>query len=326
MWRGLTIALTFTALATWWPAQAAAATAGTRTGWAVQPTPAPPGSEFYDVFCLSATDCTAVGNYEPSTGPVFPLAEHWNGHTWAIEAAPNPAGSYEDVLIAISCAAASDCVAVGQYVNARSNALTLAEHWNGSMWALTAAHDVPGGSSVLVGVSCTAVTRCVAVGNSSQGTSAGGTVTDVWNGSAWTLSRSDPAPQGYFSAISCTGADNCTAVGTALHGTLAASWNGSTWKRQAMPRPARLNSASLAGVSCLTAAGCTAVGSYYTTGGQQDSLAEHYAHGRWQVQATAAPVSGRILESVWCMTAGCTAAGYLNSVTEGPVGTLAERN
>ena len=385
MRRGLTIALTLTALAAWWPAQAGAAPlaaaatpAGATTRWAVQPTPAPPGSEFYDVFCLSATDCTAVGNYETRTGPVFPLAEHWNGrtwklqatpvppgsdgtsldavsclspanctavgnyqdgtlnyvvlaehwngHAWAIQAAPNPAGNYEDVLIAISCAAAADCVAVGQYIDAQDNARTLAERWNGRTWALTGAHDAPGGgSSVLIGVSCTAVTRCVAIGNWSQGTSVGGTLTDVWNGSAWTLSRSDTAPQGFFSAISCTRTDNCTAVGTALRGALAASWNGRIWRRQAMPQPARLVSASLAGVSCLTAADCTAVGSYYHAGSQA-SLAEHYSGGRWQVQATAAPVSRQMLESVWCMAAGCTAVGYRLSRNGSPAGTLAEHN
>jgi hypothetical protein len=380
MRRGLTIALTLTALATWWPAQAGATTpptAGAGTGWAVQPTPAPPASEFYDVFCLSATDCTAVGNYEPSSGPVLPLAEHWNGHTWAIQAtpaptgsagssldavsctsstnctavgnyqnsplhyvvlaehwngrtwaiqaAPNPAGNYDDVLIGISCAAAASCVAVGQYVSTQQRTLTLAEHWNGSTWALTDAHDAPGNSSVLIGVSCTAVTRCVAIGDSYP-RSADGTLTDVWNGSAWTLSRSDTAQEGTFYAISCTGADSCTAVGGASAGTLAAAWNGSTWAQQAMPHPARLASASLVGVSCLTAADCTAVGSYPTAGSQSASLAEHFAGGRWQVQVTPAPASGRLLESVSCTAAGCTAAGYQNSATAGPVGTLAERN
>ncbi len=95
MRRGVTIALTLTALAAWWPAQAgaeplaaAATPAGATTRWAIQPTPAPPGSEFYDVFCRSATDCTAVGNYQDGTLDYVVLAEHWNGHTWAIEAAP----------------------------------------------------------------------------------------------------------------------------------------------------------------------------------------------------------------------------------------------
>ena len=391
MRRGLTIALTLMALATWWPvaagaaalaaaatpASAAAAPAGATTGWAVQPTPAPPGSEFYGVSCLSATDCTAVGNYQNSSGPVLPLAEHWNGSTWAIqatpappgsagssldavscvssancsavgnyqnsplhyvvlaehwdgrtwtiEAAPNPAGNDNDVLIAVSCAAAADCVAVGQYVDRQQRTLTLAEHWNGSTWALTDAHDAPGNSSVLIGVSCTAVTRCVAIG-ASYPRPADGTLTDVWNGSAWTLSRSDTAQRGTFYAISCTGADSCTAVGGAASGTLAASWNGSTWTQQAMPHPARLASASLTGVSCATATDCTAVGSYPTAGSQSASLAERYSGRRWRVQATASPVAGRILDSVACTTAGCTAAGFRKSATTGPVGTLAEHD
>jgi hypothetical protein len=380
MRRGLTIALTLTALATWWPAAAGAATptqAGTGAGWAVQPTPAPPASEFYDVSCLSATDCTAVGNYQDSAGPVLPLAEHWNGstwaiqpapappgsagtsldavscvsptnctavgnyqnsplhyvvlaehwdgHTWAIQAAPNPAGNDDDVLIAVSCAGASSCVAVGQYVDAQQRTRTLAEHWNGSTWALTDAHDAPGDSSVLIGVSCTAVTRCVAIGDSYP-RPADGTLTDVWNGSAWTLSRSDTAQQGTFYAISCTGADSCTAVGGAHSGTLAASWNGSTWTQQAMPHPARLDSASLAGVSCGPAAGCTAVGSFQIAGSQHAALAEHFSGGRWQVQATASPAGAKLLQSVSCTAAGCTAVGFHNSATTGPTGTLAERD
>ena len=374
MRRGLTIAVTIAALATWWPAMAGAA-----TGWVLQPTPAPPASALYGVSCPSATSCTAVGNYTSSAGTELPLAEHWDGSTWTIQATPappgtpvsrldavscatatdctavgnyessspdqfsllaehwdgstwtiqatpNPAGTYFSTPSGISCATAADCVVVGNADSTKGPIVTLAEHWNGSTWALTAAHDVPGSvSSALTAVSCTAVTRCVAIGDSYP-RSADGTLTDVWNGSAWTLTRSDTAQEGTFYAISCTGADSCTAVGGASAGTLAASWNGSTWAQQAMPRTARLDAASLVGVSCTPAAGCTAVGAYQLADLQPASLAEQYSGGRWQVQATARPAAARILEAVSCTAAGCTAAGFHYSGTTGQAGTLAERD
>jgi len=40
------------------------------------------------VSCLSATACTAAGDYLNSSGVYATLAEHWNG-TWAIQSTPN---------------------------------------------------------------------------------------------------------------------------------------------------------------------------------------------------------------------------------------------
>jgi hypothetical protein len=42
------------------------------------------------VSCKSAAACTAVGDDENSAGSYAPLAEAWNGTSWAIETTPNP--------------------------------------------------------------------------------------------------------------------------------------------------------------------------------------------------------------------------------------------
>jgi hypothetical protein len=63
------------------------------TSWAIQATPNPTGVKgtfLSGVSCKSAAACTAVGDYENSAGSYAPLAEAWNGTSWAIETTPNP--------------------------------------------------------------------------------------------------------------------------------------------------------------------------------------------------------------------------------------------
>jgi hypothetical protein len=65
------------------------------TAWAIQKTPNPSGtdsSDLYGVSCTSAWACTAVGDYETSTG-IGTLAERWNGTAWAVQSTPNPGGA-----------------------------------------------------------------------------------------------------------------------------------------------------------------------------------------------------------------------------------------
>jgi hypothetical protein len=55
------------------------------TNWAVQPVPLPAGAFeaiLNGVSCPTATDCTAVGDYNVSTTGGVPFAEQWNGSTW----------------------------------------------------------------------------------------------------------------------------------------------------------------------------------------------------------------------------------------------------
>jgi hypothetical protein len=78
-----------------------------------RPTPNPAGgtfSAFYGgVSCASATACTAVGAYNNTTGP---LAERWNGTSWKIQRAPNPAVA-GSIFYGVSCTSAAACTAVG---------------------------------------------------------------------------------------------------------------------------------------------------------------------------------------------------------------------
>ena len=81
--------------------------------WSIQPQPNPPAedSTLFGVSCPTATDCTAVGEFESSSET---LSEQWNGNSWAVQSTPNPLGATRSQLIGTSCWSAS---AAGDYNN-----------------------------------------------------------------------------------------------------------------------------------------------------------------------------------------------------------------
>ena len=323
MRRGLMIVVTAVSVAVWCVGAASAA-----AGWVIQTTPNPAGasgSVLNGVSCTSPTSCTAVGSYfaEPA-GTLSTLAEYWNGSTWAIQATPNPAGASGSVLNGISCTLPTSCTAVGFYSLSGGNPLTLAEHWNGSSWAIQATPN-PAGTGVLSelgGVSCGSATRCTAVGWYARHNNAGPPhpLAEHWNGSGWAI-QAAPIPAGStgtsLGGVSCASPTSCTAVGSYSNSggtplSLAEHWNGSSWAIQAIPSPAGSPDSRLGGVSCHSATSCTAVGRYYISGGTPLSLAEHWNGSSWAIQATPnpAPSLGASLSGVSCVSANsCTAVG-----------------
>ena len=78
-------------------------------------------------------------------------------------------------------------------------------------------------------------------------------------------------PQTYLLDVSCTAAKACTAVGDYVNSggdyvSLAEVWNGTSWAIQTTPNPTGVKGAFLFGVSCKSAAACTAVGDYENKG------------------------------------------------------------
>jgi hypothetical protein len=99
------------------------------TSWAIQATPKPAGNgrTLVGVSCVSPGNCTAVGYYRNTSKVFVPLADAWNGKTWAVQPTPLPAGSTGGVLQGVSCASPTACTAAGFYFTAAGNTLTLAE-------------------------------------------------------------------------------------------------------------------------------------------------------------------------------------------------------
>jgi hypothetical protein len=102
------------------------------------------------------------------------LAELWNGTTWSIQPTPNPSGRHwpNPELSGVSCPSATECLAVGSYLDSKSVLQTLVERWNGTTWGIERRHvgvqDTPNprgnGDSAFFGVSCPTSLDCTAVG------------------------------------------------------------------------------------------------------------------------------------------------------------------
>jgi hypothetical protein len=147
----------------------------------------------------------------------------------------------------------------------------------------------------------------------------------------WTVQPTPNPPRTAFSglvAVSCGADASCLAVGTSTTAAgaghaLAERWNGSIWTIQAPAVPAGWRQTALAGVSCVSANQCTAVGSGVDRTGKRLTLAEHWNGTRWTVQPTpnpslALPVHELTAASCTSATA-CVAVGTFGKERFSPI-------
>lgn len=131
--------------------------------------------------CPSPTACTAVGS---SASEKWTLAEHWNGHRWAIRRTPNVSHLGYTALTAVSCASPAACTAVGTY---NAGEFGIAERWNGTRWTIQRLPTPPGAPGeaplvIPVSISCSSATACMTVG-----TTQNMTLAELWNGNRWII-------------------------------------------------------------------------------------------------------------------------------------------
>jgi hypothetical protein len=306
------------------------------TTWRIQATANPPqgGGALFSVACTSPSACTAVGNSNAGN-----LAERWNGASWSIQPTPKPSGAQFTFLNTVACTSASGCIATGAYINSSGTFQALAERWNGSSWAIQPTPRLPGGPmNLLIGVTCTSATGCLAVGYSilnGGNNQSPATLAERWDGSAWRVQHT-PSPPGAaasnLNAASCVSRSACIAVGNTSNSrvislTLAQRWNGHTWSIQPTPSPA--DGGNLIGVSCPSRSSCLAVGGHGNpfTEIPPDTLAERWNGTTWRIQPTPNPRGGGwFLIAVSCTSpSACTAVGGRLVPPGTPGGTLAER-
>ena len=183
------------------------------TKWSIVHAPNPSvGGALMGVSCVTAVDCTAVGNsFGVSDGHTYnksALVEHWNGTKWSITLSKGGIA-----LDGVSCVSATDCTAVG-----RGGSGTLVEHWNGKKWSIIHSLTPSSGGGGLDGVSCVSATDCTAVGFSIRapisGPQVSTTLVEHWNGKKWSvIPSSNPSGGGVLLGVSCVSATHCAAVG-----------------------------------------------------------------------------------------------------------------
>ena len=287
--------------------------------WRIQPTVLPEGAEstqLNGVSCTSATACIAVGHaIEKSTHRAVNLAEAWNGSRWRLQSIPNPTGSTNATLLAMSCASPDACTAVG-FSTTASGQVAMAERWNGRTWRLQLLPEPA--SSELYGVSCPTAQICTAVGDY-RGASGTRPFAERWDGGSWQI-QTVPLPHGssggLLNAVSCTSPRACTATGANFDTppTLAERWNGSRWRVQSTPYPADSDLSrrlvTLNSVSCSSVTTCTATG-VYAPGGHTRYFLETWGDGSWRMVRAPRPANfaAGALNAMSCVPARCTAVG-----------------
>jgi hypothetical protein len=114
---------------------------------------------------------------------------------------------------------------------------------------------------------------------------------------------------------------SCRAVGVSISAggadrTLIYRWNGSNWAIASSPTPAGSISMGMAGVSCVSATECEAVGAYAMSGQPETTFAERWNGSTWEIVGMPQPGSSRTVQAVSCSSAaGCTAVGGSTSAS-----------
>ncbi len=130
------------------------------TSWSVMDTPETGQDQSFNdlstISCSSEDWCAATVQ-----GGGF--AQTWDGSTWSLESIASPSGATAAQLGAVWCASSTSCLAVGQDSLANTSSF-LAETWDGNNWSIQSTTNPAYYSISLQGLSCSAVTSCVAVG------------------------------------------------------------------------------------------------------------------------------------------------------------------
>ena len=216
-------------------------------------------------------------------------------------------GSYNGV----SCASATDCVAVGEATLPGGSGMTTAfvATLTGGSWMQSLLALPPGASSAwLSSIGCTA-TQCQAVGGYT--TTQTHALIETYRSGNWTATTGvDPSGSttASLTAVSCSATRRCTAVGTSSAGVFAAELGSSGWSTVPLPTPVGDSAPVLQGVSCTASASCVAVGSV-TSGGTPVPLIESGGASTWAATTDPSEDNG-VLSSIGCNSSGaCEAVG-----------------
>ena len=224
------------------------------------------------VSCVSATNCLAVGIDETNGGPVMSYSTN-GGHSWTHAVAigldsASVGAKTHGALEGLDCPTSDTCIAVGR--DALSSGMASVATWSNNAWsfAATSTQVTGDGSNVgsLTSISCPTSLRCVAVGqdSSSKGvTSVGVFSLGTWFWSAEQAVTPDANGLGHLNSVRCEAGTNCVAVGQDSSGVVAtASTNaGASWSTEIPISTTSGLHPILAGVTCVSATSCLAVGS-----------------------------------------------------------------
>ncbi len=193
------------------------------TTWTAVTSPTPLMSEQFAtaITAISPGNVWAVGTDETDGSQT--LSAHWNGAAWSIVPTPNitHAGDAQNMLTGVSSDSAGDVWASGlaDNVNGQNLRVPYVLHWTGAQWVMTKVPSLGTEGSRLNGVQVLSPADAWAIGQTQDSNGAIRTLTEHYNGSAWTIVPSpDPGslanlPDNSLAAVTTAGAGNLFAVG-----------------------------------------------------------------------------------------------------------------
>jgi hypothetical protein len=297
------------------------------TTWRAVPMPTPsPGIS--DVECVTATQCFVVvgDQYLASDSTSEPYIEQWDGQGW------RPAAIIGDPVVVagfdgVSCATATDCLAVGTY---RDGALSkvLAEWWDGTQWTVVPDVPLPAGAAIdrahpLV-VDCGGPQSCMAAGT----VSVGGVATPLaahWNGSAWQSTSlapvASPAGPVVIVDVACASASACLVVGdqsdpNANQATwFAQRWDGTSWSSTTAPGTSARNRGFVRldpELSCPSVSFCGFENSWTSPAATYGTTVQFYNGTSWATAPSPLPAIGSSNDGLsgTLLSLDCTGASF----------------
>jgi hypothetical protein len=151
--------------------------------WSVFPTPNRSGAgHLFGGFALTSSNAWAVGDGGGT------LAEQWNGSVWNVIPTQN-VGDWANTLDAISATGTSDMWAVGSYQTGGTSPYdkTLVEEWDGTAWTISPSPSPGSYRNELAATVALGPTDVWAAGLISVDTVTSSTLTEHWDGLAWTV-------------------------------------------------------------------------------------------------------------------------------------------
>jgi hypothetical protein len=244
------------------------------------------------VSCSAAGSCAAAGVYLESPSVEQIAFESDSTGAWADSTVPltglAPAAVTTLGVSGLACPESGSCVLLSTYQDASGSDQGMAELLSGGRWTastiplsgLDPTADSTNPQVQFAGLSCTAPSACVAVGNYVDSTGATDAIEAILSGTTWTAATaSSPATGGSaltaLDSVACSSAESCSAVGIWTDNTLGqaqgliATLADGRWTTISAPvagldPPADTSfpSVSMSSVSCASATFCAAVGAY----------------------------------------------------------------
>ncbi len=233
------------------------------------------------IACPSATTCLAVGADGNSVGIATVATATAGGWTWSPETTLLADSSGQGGLSAIACPSATTCVAVGSdgSLGVAAGATGTGATWTWGPESAIELGAASAGLGGLNGVACASAATCVAVGsdNSDAVVTSGTRGATGWTWEPEQIVTPDASGGGELSAVACPSSAVCVAVGSTIANgdVVSTSTNGVytaevatatigpagvTWSPVSDVAPDPTGSDALAGITCLSAATCVAVG------------------------------------------------------------------